>query len=729
MKFSTAFYLMLFLFWPNIYGQNISLNKSYTLSESPNYNLTATPSDLKSLTDGVYTQSKFWYKPTTVGWQAKSGLTISIDLEKIQIIGSLSFSTVKDASADVYYPAHIFVFLSHDNQEFSYAGDALTGILDKEVGYQVEKFTLKSINQSARFVKLKIVTKGYYLFCDEIEILKGRVKNDKPQLTIAAGDLDRTVLSFLNTEYFKRNILSDLNRVYNSKSNSMLFSSVNYEILKKQINKSSNIETLDKIQLKIGTFNSKILNSRYSTSFLLGKRNPWAEFDPVYIPPRREESLSYNFVMPVKGVQYGAFVITNTKNTSQKFNILTKNNSFNDILNIYKAVFVTAENYQKVPDALVPVEGTVTIKPGISELIIFMLTSVQKETGVSTISVSSAYKKTDIKINFKSIDLLSSGISADISAVNWGYLTFNMITNQKAAAVSDMVNHHINTVVVPSQYMPNPGDFNFSGLVKYLTNFPAAKKIVLFSNYESAGNHHLDKRILFMTPAWKDSFHTWYLALLNTLNNSGISTASVYFYPYDEVQSKDMADFKSFSAWARPTIQGLKIFATFSTSESFDNLYQGVDIAQILSESFKVKAKQGLPEIWMYKTKNNSRALSPYSYYRLMAWEAYLNDFKGIGFWNYADIGTVLKHNSVTNSTLDWRADYAVIYNGDDNKILSSRRWEAFKLGIEDYRILKLFENKYGILSAKMKAKRVIDEQNDLDLADNIRIDMISKLY
>jgi hypothetical protein len=64
-------------------------------------------------------------------------------------------------------------------------------------------------------------------------------------------------------------------------------------------------------------------------------------------------------------------------------------------------------------------------------------------------------------------------------------------------------------------------------------------------------------------------------------------------------------------------------------------------------------------------------------------WKAYHRGYEGVGFWSFNDSGTT----SVWDD-YDWVTDdYSVVYEGT-NKPVTSVRWEAWRQGIQDYRLL-----------------------------------------
>jgi hypothetical protein len=71
---------------------------------------------------------------------------------------------------------------------------------------------------------------------------------------------------------------------------------------------------------------------------------------------------------------------------------------------------------------------------------------------------------------------------------------------------------------------------------------------------------------------------------------------------------------------------------------------------------------------------------------------------------------------------------YSVIYDGPGKEIISTRRWEAFKLGIEDYSLLRAYANQVGAEKAKALAEDVIQNPLIETKADSARKIIIAAL-
>jgi hypothetical protein len=235
-----------------------------------------------------------------------------------------------------------------------------------------------------------------------------------------------------------------------------------------------------------------------------------------------------------------------------------------------------------------------------------------------------------------------------------------------------------------------------------------------------------------MSAEWKTDFIEWYNNLLSVINESGFPSSAVYFYPYDEVNIQNVADFINFAEWAKKAVPNFKLFASLTSSiiphkKEFNELMGLLDIAQI--GTFDPIILPELPdkhgEIWIYENTGNSTSESPYSHYRLMSWDAYLNDVSGIGFWSYT--GDPRK-KSITDPFTNINMDYGVVYDGPHKSIISSRRWEAFSLGIEDYQILCMYGKKFGVENSKKLVRQVLANRDNIYLADEIRNQMMKSL-
>lgn len=156
--------------------KNIAKGRPYTFNITPNYAFCSDPGDNVQLTDGIYTFGKFWAMKTTVGWQKKRPIIITIDLGKIEPIRGLSYNTAAGI-AGVTWPVSVHILVSDDGANYFSIGDLITLSNRRKPtvisGYAVHRYWIDSLRTHGRYVQLIIDSGGPYCFTDEIEIYRG----------------------------------------------------------------------------------------------------------------------------------------------------------------------------------------------------------------------------------------------------------------------------------------------------------------------------------------------------------------------------------------------------------------------------------------------------------------------------------------------------------------------------------------------------------------------------
>jgi len=701
---------------------NLAFGKFYTLSLKPNYSLTALATDTTSLTDGKYTFGRFWTQKTTVGWQNAKSVNVLIDLGKNSNIGSIAFNTARgEKDAEVYYPAHIAAFVGSDREHFLYVGDLAIDPKNQPGSYQVRKFVLSGIEKRARYVFLEIIPKGQYLFCDEIEITEGGAGNEiKGSLSIdqalAFADKIRQtgIGGILNKQLYALNkietVAGEERHAQKTKSQVLLFGARN------------SFETTED---KMFSFRNNTLKAQFpNRNILIQSVAPWDHLIPSVFQDQAK-SLDFSFLIPKGGYDSKALSVSNLSSKPLSFSVSLDSLSTGVELTAYQVPFVKTSALEYIADPLAPIEKGFTLRPGESRIL--FVTAHAKRVGRfrRILTLKSKYGITSIPIETQVANIIIPE-KKSLNSVNWGYLDFELIKDRHDTAVNDLLKHHTNVIVVPPNYLPivdsvRPQDF--SSLTKYLRILNGASRVLLFVDFGSTQRSNLNGRYPFMSNKWQKWFKVWYENLKKACVDSGISVSDLYLYPYDEMNGKKISDFIVFASWVRKEIPEIKLYATINDKNALIALPY-LDIAQIVNNVVILRSiDRPKTELWLYDGRGPAKLLSPYSYYRLMAWTAFLNNYKGIGFWAYADSTRVVWYNFDEE-----KRDYGVIYQGEGTSIISSRRWEAWRMGIEDYELLTMYSKAKGDAAAKRLAKSVLDNPLDTTKADEVRKKILLEL-
>ena len=221
MKFSKQLFLLaLTAFWIySAYGeqQNIAKGKKYILDPKPSYRYCTDPGDRIQLTDGIYTKGYFWTQAGTVGWRSVNPAYITIDLEAVEPIRGISFSTAAGV-AGVRWPVSILILVSDDNKNWVYAGDLV--VLSarkgkpKTDGYSMHRFRTDELITHGRYVKLVVSGSGAYIFVDEIEAYRGSDEFlSEPRAGRKIEDVTDFFREMVVTQCVKRRLRDDLTAV------------------------------------------------------------------------------------------------------------------------------------------------------------------------------------------------------------------------------------------------------------------------------------------------------------------------------------------------------------------------------------------------------------------------------------------------------------------------------------------------------------------------------------
>lgn len=110
----------------------------------------------------------------------------------------------------------------------------------------------------------------------------------------------------------------------------------------------------------------------------------------------------------------------------------------------------------------------------------------------------------------------------------------------------------------------------------------------------------------------------------------------------------------------------------------------------------KIQA-MNIPGLGFYRclVSRNNRGVNIYEYYRLMGWYTMQHGFETLAFWVY-NVGEEDPWDGTKGST----SGAIVVYN-KDGKLLTSRRWELFREGLDDYKLAQAAFGAKGIVDAR----------------------------
>jgi len=768
--------------------ENLALHKSYTLSPKPNYKLCTDDLDGVQLTDGR-TYGSWWGGKDTVGWRsASTGIEIVIDLAQPVPFDQVRVHSVGGGFANVEFAEFIAVLVSDDGKTYGFAGlissEDLANL--RSVGYNriPHTFIIDNLNTQGRFVKVVVRPYGDYFFLDEVEVIHsprrseatiGRRKNllqfsdsgkllgaieDYLQLRADIGEAIKELQNNRNrfsTDFFEK-VSSELESM-----------SEECKLPTERIYSQNELLALSK---KLGTLRAQIYGELYKSELVCFVANPMEilfEKDIQFVDAAKRQQIDIQLwqqecesaaVNIVSCSQEPLDVVVSVSPLVSQSGTRVDGNK---TVAVRRAIFVKALRVGLVADALVlqPKE-TFELQPGsITQIWLTVFNpalAAGDYRGTFAVVASSKLKKLPVKtieLNLK-VENITFPRNVALNTCAWDYFTpVSSVTKDIIPIVSeDLRAHYINISVIHNSIVPFP---------KNMSQYDRLPKGMDFSKFDrqmQANNfariYLLDFNFMpdrkdrgrfgeWMSPNWKSAFSAWLKILVDHLHKTGIDYERFALYPFDESLCDE---FYEMAKLIKETDPKIKIYANnfgrgprdFMRFRDLIDIWCPHWIHCKEHPEWLATIKGFSKEVWTYggEAKAPAKSYPPYGYYRLMAWDAFDRGQTGVGFYTYID-----RLGHAWDDTLMTDGYYGVIYGAADSpvdvdthgeKIIPSRRWEAWREGIEDYEYLLQLQktikevrtsNPQAAADAEatlnLQVKRVVNNRTDCEIVYSAR--------
>ena len=727
------------------FGENLALGAIYTIEPEAQYELTYDPMDRIQLTDGKYSTGQFWRSKSTVGWQGSKTIRIEIDLGQSSLVGSICVNTARGDQSGVSFPQRIDTFVSRDGNKYAYQGNLLQGQDHSDGAYQVVKYCSADRSTTTRYIWLFVQPQGPYTFIDEIEVLSSHGKQDKETLynlrqeVIAQTQQDLTVVGHKasSLHYSAGRLLATLEHD-TKKAPGGKQALGRIRALLESLFQSPPLDesAINRIADKVRLAHAEVQRERFNEAILIWHDNPWTTFTALDTPDTAMRDMNpLTLFLMRRGVSSEAVNLTNTSNTPKRIKIIAKviPTGVGPVPSIIvrEAVPIITAKSEIRADPLVQLPaGELVIQPGESKQIWLSVLAGESRQGTYTAELylqsssdDSPGKRVPVEIHTYSAEVPEQ---QRVMVTNWSYMNWRLIQTIKKRAIEDLIAHHTNIFVIHPSQLPWPRFSEGAWHADYtlfdneILLYPKASKFLFFMNFNDPHFRKLGGINPFMSEQWKTTFRRWVKDWATHNLDLGMEYRNWALYPFDEprnaTEAKILFDVATIIKEVNPSI---RVFTTLLGVPLTDlpRLAQVIDTFQILTNSLSevrtTLLKGFKKELWSYTAEGGGKGAEPLGFYRNQAWKAFRAGATGIGFWAYADTGT---SGTAWNDSDGARPDYSVVYEGDTD-IISSKRWEAWREGVEDYELLMQAKKKLKDNNEETEFWHKIDEvvglQND----------------
>ena len=255
-----------------------------------------------------------------------------------------------------------------------------------------------------------------------------------------------------------------------------------------------------------------------------------------------------------------------------------------------------------------------------------------------------------------------------------------------------------------------------------LARFPDAERYLLWWGYAPG---RLDRHKVFgqwMTRSWKAGMRQYLTRWVAHLRATGVDYDRFAMYPFDEDLGDEFYELAKFIKKVDPRIPLFANSPGRGQEKGVGRFLPYVDtwcLPERLPRSRQARAelrRHGDKEIWRYNARGNAKSLSPYEYYRLQPWRAWSEGDTGCGFWVYATGRGGQSCNGWDDYTCG-RGRWSVMYDGRDAPVdgggevyIPSRRWEAWREGVEDYEYLHTLHRRIEAARRRSLPDSIVEE-------------------
>jgi len=241
---------------------------------------------------------------------------------------------------------------------------------------------------------------------------------------------------------------------------------------------------------------------------------------------------------------------------------------------------------------------------------------------------------------------------------------------------------------------------DWSALDRWMARFPNARNYFVFASF----NYDLRAGLEEYSLRWKTAIGDWAKSLEDHLRETGVEPSRVALLLIDEPHSEDVE--RKIIEVARAiaaTAPELRVFEDPVRPDPTEALQEMYQVSDILCPNLPKLYQGGPAAIDFYRTLNSGgtdlyiyqcagphKLLDPITYHRNQFWHAWTLGATGSGYWGYVDAGGT---GSSWDNFKGGGTSYSLVYADDENRLVTSKQWEAVREGAEDYTILWMLRN------------------------------------
>ena len=728
-------------------GDDLATGVRCAFDPEPNYRYCTDEGDGLQLTDGVYNGCN-WTEEGTVGWQVRRDrvFLVDLDLGEPAPIGTVTFDTVT-GGAQVTFPAAALVFVSDDGESYRYLGDALTESLP-QTQFLNHRFVADDLRGFGRYVRIAVIAGGFFVFCDEIEIMRGEhaagnaeYLDDGPIAADEVRGYAEALIPWVTQKNATLTLLREAGAAVDARealvedgalvqtaretiADGRVMALTERTVAEPDYRRGPPYREPDRAAFAaVARLNAAIWPGAPAIAWT----HPDAQWLHVLDGPVGEQPGAEVAVdMMQNEFATASFVLTSCADETVQLDLSAADFTgaatlaAGEVLDIAQVVHVEAFGYNYRDDAIVPArEGPFILQPGVAKRIWLTVRTRGRDVPPGeyataiTVSVAGEVVAT-VPVRLR-VWPLRFPDETTLHSNTWGYFDEGPIVGHEADAARDLVEHYNTALTVNHRYLPRPepdGEGNlapmdFAKLSELIDVNPEVRLWLIWPGFEF-GFQRLGLSAVG-GPAWENAFEQYVTATRDFLASKGIGTDEFAWYWIDEPGPEAWHEaYLPCSRLVKQIDPAMLVWADPTGHMSRADLEAALPWVDFMCPSLGLLSELGGSDVflqtrlpsWMYVCASEKN-MPPFGYYRRHSWKTFSYGLQGIGMWVYTDA------RAMTLSDYVEGVSYAMVFAGEQG-IVGSKRWDAWRQGIADYEYLTMLRRAAGDARAAGRAAEAV---------------------
>lgn len=509
--------------------------------------------------------------------------------------------------------------------------------------------------------------------------------------------------------------------------------------------------------------------------FKVWQMGPWDRLDRLAMPVESDPQV--NIGMLAESYAEASFALTNLGDSPRNLKIAIKGaaSEMANAITLRSSYWIKArpQNNRRgtawpiwIDDALplIPSDGVIEFDAGQTRRIWLAIDSRQLTHGKheASITVTDPQSGMEVAVSVR-IDVASTALQhdEDLHVFTYGYLNRPSTTAHREFAINDMKEHYQNTYVLnlyPDVSVDAQGNItgtpDFTAIKQYLATIPDAKQVIFFWHWDGDGSRAtFGRQVQWGSSEWRNAFTQWLNLWYAAMAEVGFGPDRVLMYPMDETYDNTIwgeVEYEALlvaakqikrinpkyrlymnpvafapedKAYLQPLVSVVDVWAPVQSL-----YHDGVTAwPRPFDQDSKNQFRQWFRDIcdsgawlWSYQCDGPMKTMDVNGYYRQYAWRAWRDGIKGLGIWSYNDVRGESSWDDFDGPT----GDFAMVYERRDapgeiastsEPLIPSRRWHAWRAGIQEYMLLSQArrENVISEQTLNQMISAVLEQKDD----------------